>query len=78
MSKYLSIIKGERAVKNVRGRTCCFTGHRQISWAERPNILRKTEQYARMLIDLGVIYFGVGGALGFDTLTAELLFKLRE
>ena len=41
-------------------------------------VQQKTEEYIRMMVDRGVIYFGVGGALGFDLLAAKLLFRLRD
>lgn len=59
--------------------TCCFTGHREIPLLSRFRIKRNTE---RAIIDLienhGVKYFGVGGAVGYDTLAANILFNLRE
>ena len=58
--------------------TCCFTGHREILAQEEPLIAQRTEVYVRRLIEQGVKYFGVGGALGYDTLAARLLFTLRR
>lgn len=62
----------------MKNRTCCFTGHRNISKSEFYYVQQKTEEYIRMMVDRGVIYFGVGGALGFDLLAAKLLFRLRD
>lgn len=62
----------------MREQTCCFTGHRDIPSQQIPLIMNKTEEYVRKLINQGVQYFGVGGALGYDTLAAQLLFRLRE
>ena len=54
---------------------CCFTGHRNI----HPGEIKKTEEQIRLkvfdLIDKGVRTFYVGGALGFDTLAAEVLME---
>ena len=51
--------------------TCCFTGHRDIPAGEEIKI--KTRVYHRIqpLIQQGVIYYGVGGALGFATCWKE-------
>ena len=62
---------------DLRQRTCCFTGHREISEKDLPGILRRTEQAVRRLIEQGVVFFGVGGAIGYDTEAAKLLFRLR-
>lgn len=65
--------------KEMREKTCCLTGHRAI----RPELLTLAMEELEIQIHelvqwKGVRYFGVGGALGFDTLAAELLFSLRE
>lgn len=62
---------------DLRQRTCCFTGHREIPAKDLPGILRRTEQAVRRLIEQGVVFFGVGGAIGYDTEAAKLLFRLR-
>ena len=62
---------------DLRQKTCCFTGHRAIPEKELPAILKRTEQAVRRLIEQGVVFFGVGGAIGYDTEAAKLLFQLR-
>lgn len=62
---------------DLRQRTCCFTGHREIPEKDLPGILERTEQAVRRLIEQGVVFFGVGGAIGYDTEAAKLLFRLR-
>jgi uncharacterized phage-like protein YoqJ len=64
-------------VADLRQRTCCFTGHRVIPEKDLPGILERTEQAVRRLIEQGVVFFGVGGAIGYDTEAAKLLFRLR-
>lgn len=61
-----------------RSFTCCFTGHRNLPIGQEEEIWKRV--YARLepLLEEGVRYFGVGGALGFDTLVAEKLLMLRE
>ena len=63
----------------LRQKTCCFTGHRRLPPGCIEKIRERTARTIRELIcSEGVRYFGVGGALGFDTLAAEVLFQLRE
>ena len=62
---------------DLRQRTCCFTGHRELREEDLPAILKRTEQVVRRLIEKGVVFFGVGGAIGYDTEVAKLLFRLR-
>ena len=59
-------------------KTCCFTGHRIISPGEESKILIRVRHRLIPLIQSGVTYFGVGGALGFDTMMADLLLELKK
>lgn len=63
---------------DLRTRTCCFTGHRDIAEADKIMIETQAEAVIQELYNKGVCFFGVGGAIGFDTMMAELLFRLRE
>ena len=57
--------------------TCCFTGHRHLSISNE--ILSvKLEKQISYLIEQGIIYYGTGGALGFDTIAALTIIKLRS
>lgn len=58
--------------------SCCFTGHRNLPAAQEEEIWQRVYVYLEPLLEEGVRYFGVGGALGFDTLVAEKLLALRE
>lgn len=62
----------------MRERTCCFTGHRNIPADRLQMVMAGTEAKVRELILRGYRYFGVGGAVGYDTIVAEMLFRLRE
>lgn len=62
----------------MQSQTCCFTGHRDIPHGDLELIKARTEASIRQLIDQGVKYFGVGGAIGYDTIAAKRLFQLRE
>lgn len=61
-----------------RTQTCCFTGHRQLPSEERTEIADRTERVIEALYQKGVRYFGAGGALGFDTLAAQTVIRLRK
>ena len=62
----------------VKGQTCCFTGHRIIPSGMERKLFRVTEKVVENAIKSGYRYFGVGGALGFDTIAALVVLKLRE
>lgn len=64
-------------ILNIREKTCCFTCHRDISLIQRFVIKRRLEAEIKRLIDKGVVYFGSGGALGFDTMAALMVLKLK-
>ena len=67
------------AAAQLRQMTCCFTGHRDLPSEKKREIAEQTTTAIRALIaDRGVRYFGVGGAVGYDTLAAEVLFQLKE
>lgn len=60
-----------------RFKTVCFTGHRNIPPDERKLIAKKLEQTVKKLIEMGYVYFGTGGALGFDTIAAQTVLKMK-
>lgn len=59
-------------------KTCCFTGHRQLPSGERAVITNKLECVITALYQRGIRYYGAGGALGFGTLAAQAVLRLRE
>jgi len=61
----------------LRSHTCCFTGHREIAPIHERLLPALLEHVIRDLIELGVSRFVTGGALGFDTLAAEAVLRLR-
>lgn len=63
--------------KLLRSQTCCLTGHRNLTPAERRNIQKNLRDTLLQLISEGYHYFGAGGALGFDTLAEEIILELR-
>ena len=62
----------------MKEKTCCFTGHRDIPSGAYQLIFKKTEEMVESLIQKGYLYFGAGGALGFDTIAAFTVLKLKE
>lgn len=62
----------------MRERTCCFTGHRDLPALEQKRVAAKLEQTIISLIDRGIIFYGAGGARGFDTLAAQTVLNLKR
>lgn len=63
----------------LRQKTCCLTGHRDLPVHQIREIAERTANEVRaLIINKGVRFFGVGGAIGYDTLAAEMLCRLRE
>ena len=62
----------------MREQTCCFTGHRDIPEQDYVEIKKKTRAAIISLIEKGVVYYGAGGARGFDTLAAETILELKK
>ncbi len=62
----------------MKEKTCCFTGHRYIPGKIRRKLKKKIREAVLLLIEKGVLYFGAGGALGFDTLAAEVVISLKR
>lgn len=55
----------------------CFSGHRHIQ--DNPNELKnQLKSEVLNLIEQGVIFFGAGGALGFDMLAEETVLELKK
>lgn len=65
-------------MKTAIERTCCFTGHREIPLEDKRRIRQQLEKTIRMVIKDGIVYFGVGGAIGFDTMAAKTILKLKK
>lgn len=59
-------------------KTCCFTGHRTIPSDEYKKIHDCVMNLLDELYLQDYRYFGVGGALGFDTLAAECLLEYKK
>lgn len=63
---------------DTRPYTCCFTGHQNLPIHQQEEIWQRVCTRLYPLLERDVRYFGVGGAIGFDTLVAEKLLNLRK
>ena len=66
------------SAKGVKEKTCCFTGHRDMSEHRIKDVVKTLEKELVQLIEEGCCYFGAGGALGFDTIAAHTVLHLKE
>ena len=64
--------------EELRLHRCCFTGHRNIPSGMERKLFRVTEKIVETAIEDGYRFFGAGGALGFDTIAALVVLKLKE
>ena len=61
----------------MKDQTCCFTGHRNIPASEYAAINHRLDAEMEKLIHQGIRYFGAGGALGFDTMAAFAVVRMK-
>lgn len=61
----------------MRERTACFTGHRSIPAGQSRILHQRLENVITRLVEKGYRFFGTGGALGFDTMAAQLVLALK-
>ena len=58
--------------------TCCFSGHRDITASESPDIAYQLELKVFDLISQGFTSLYDGGAIGFDVLAAKTVIKAKK
>ncbi len=58
--------------------TCCFTGHRKIPLDQLEVVTQRLRDAVTASIKDGYLYFGAGGALGFDTIAAQTVLELKN
>lgn len=63
---------------HLKAKTCCFTGHRNIPDNEIENIQFRLKAILETLIKSGIIFYGFGGAYGFDVLSAKAVLNIKE
>lgn len=61
----------------MKNQTVCFTGHRKIPPEQVETLARRLKSTLIQLINDGYLYFGAGGALGYDTLAAQTVLELK-
>ena len=62
----------------MKNQTCCFTGHRKIPLDQLESVTQRLRDAVIASIKEGYLYFGAGGALGFDTLAAQTVLNLKK
>ena len=62
----------------MKDKTCCFTGHRKLPTEKLNKITDELEKTVIGLIADGYLFFGTGGALGFDTVAAQTVIRLKD
>ena len=68
----------DEADKSKRDRTACFAGHRRINKSNIENLALRLDRVIEKLTKQGIIYFGCGGAEGFDQLAAYAVIKAKK
>ena len=63
---------------DMKSKTCCFTGHRTMSDQEKQSVAVRLRKVIAALVKEGVVYYGAGGALGFDTLAAQTVLEMKK
>ncbi len=58
-------------------KVACFSGHRNLP-QDSMELQTNLEKAIIELIERGVVFFGNGGAVGFDALAATAVLKLKE
>lgn len=46
---------------DMRAKTCCFTGHRSLSGAEKLKVAVRLRKAIKELVKQGIVFYGVGG-----------------
>lgn len=65
-------------MKLTHEKSCCFTGHRKVPHKDSLWIRQRIRQEVTALNQQGFEIFFAGGAVGFDTIAAQEVLRLRE
>lgn len=68
----------DRINQEHKHKTVCFTGHRTLSSTEITHIRERVSETIAELIKQVAVFFMSGGALGFDTITAQEVLKVKK
>ncbi len=60
-----------------KSKVACFSGHRKLP-QDISRLTSDLEKAVISLIEQGVVFFGAGGALGFDMLAEETVLRLKK
>lgn len=60
-----------------KNQVACFSGHRKLP-QNCDELRAKLKKEIISLIECGVVFFGAGGAWGFDMLAEEMVLELKE
>ena len=63
---------------DLRKKTCCFTGHRSLNGEEKLKVAVRLRKIIEEQIKAGVVFYGAGGALGFDTIAAQTVLEMKN
>ena len=63
---------------DLRAKTCCFTGHRSLSGEEKLKAAVRLRRVIEEQIKAGIVFYGAGGARGFDTLAAQIVLDMKK
>ncbi len=58
--------------------SCCFTGHRKISAEQKRLLIKKLDGLLNELYKRGITHYICGGALGFDTIAAQVVLQKKR
>ena len=58
-------------------KVACFSGHRKLP-KDCTELQKNLEETIKILIAKGVVFFGSGGAVGFDQIAATTVLKLKK
>lgn len=59
-------------------KTACFTGHRYLKREFIPAITKRLESVIDNLVAQGIVFYGSGGATGFDLIAGYTVLKMKE
>lgn len=74
----LKVLEGRADMVIYKQQTCCFTGHRNLPKYEEQKVLTRVRYHLWPILNRGVKYLAVGGAVGFDMVVAEYLLDRRD
>ena len=63
---------------DLRAKTCCFTGHRSLSNEKKLKVAVRLREIIAVQIKAGVVFYGAGGARGFDALAALTVLDMKK